>query len=312
MSDNINLNSKINIKLNKDKRYLLAMSGGLDSVVLFDLLIEHKYYFEVAHVNYMLREEDSVLDDRFVTELCLKHDIICHKKNADIEGYKESRNASTQMAAREIRYSWFDDLIIKRNLDYILTAHHLNDSIETFFINLMRGTGIQGLKGINSQGNLLRPFLFVSKQCLLNYAIKNKILWREDISNFSNEYLRNKVRNLIVPKILEIDTNFLENFSKTFSFISNDIMIIESYISKLKKKLFKEREEKDAFNIKISELKKFSDNSNIIFYLFAPYGFKYPNEIIKLISANNSAEITSFSHRLIKDRNFIILKKKKK
>lgn len=308
MSDNINLNSKINIKLNKDKRYLLAMSGGLDSVVLFDLLIEYGCYFEVAHVNYMLREEDSILDDQFVTELCLKHDIICHKKNADIDEYKESRNASTQMAAREIRYSWFDELILNRNLDYILTAHHLNDSIETFFINLMRGTGIYGLKGINSQGNLIRPFLYTSKQCLLNYAIKNDILWREDISNFSNEYLRNKVRNLIVPKILEIDDNFLENFSKTFSFISNDIIIIESYISNLKKKLFKD--EKDGFIIKISKLEKFSDNSNILFYLFAPYGFKNPNEITKLMYANNSAEITSFSHRLIRDRKFLILKKK--
>lgn len=282
------------------------MSGGVDSVVLFHLLLQQGFKFEVAHVNYQLREFDANLDAKFVSTLCLEYNIKYHEKIADIDTYKKSHNASTQMAAREIRYSWFKELIEQNNLDYILTAHHLNDSIETFFINLMRGKGINGLRGIINQKYIHRPLLNFTKNEILTFATKHNILWREDTSNFKNDYVRNKIRNIIIPELTEISPEFLNNFSKTFSFISNDIFIIESYISNLKKKLFKEN--KNAFNINISNLEKFSGNSNILFYLFAPYGFKKPNEITKLMYGLNSAEINSLSHRLIKDRDFLILK----
>lgn len=307
MPDSINFDEKLNIKLNKHNRYLLAMSGGVDSVVLFHLLLKQGLNFQVAHVNYMLRGKDSDLDAKLVSTLCLKHNIKYHEKIADIETYKKSHNASTQIAAREIRYSWFKEIIEQNNLDYILTAHHLNDSIETFFINLMRGTGINGLKGINNQNFILRPLLNLTKNEILTFATKNNILWREDSSNLKNDYVRNKIRNIIIPELIDLNTDFHNNFAKTFEFVSNDILIIEDYISEVKKKLFKKKN--NLTYIKITKLEKLSVNSNIIFYLLSPYGFKQPHEVTKLMYGNNSAEIKSFSYRLIKDRDFLILKK---
>lgn len=307
MSDSINFDAKLNIKLNKHYRYLLAMSGGVDSVVLFHLLLQQGLDFQVAHVNYMLRGKDSNLDAEFVSNLCMKHKVKYYNKTADINTYKKSYNASTQIAAREIRYSWFKEIIKQNNLDYILTAHHLNDSIETFFINLLRGTGINGLRGINNQKYILRPLLNFTKNEILTFATKHNILWREDSSNYKNDYVRNKIRNIVIPEFTEINPDFLNNFAKTFEFVSNDILIVESYIKQIKVNLFHTKN--NLIYIKISDLKNNISNPNIIFYLFESYGFKKPSEIVKLMSGNNSAELSSFSHRLIKDRDFLILKK---
>ena len=287
-------------------KLLLALSGGVDSMVLADLLIQSGLKFSVAHCNFQLRGKASDGDSSFIEEFCKENQIDFFIKKFDVQGYQKTGNYSIQMAARNLRYDWFDELIQQYQFDFLLTAHQLDDSIETFLINLSRGTGIEGLTGIKKQkGKILRPLLPFSKNEILDYAEKNNVKWREDDSNNSDDYLRNKIRHRIIPVLKEINPNFAKSFTKSLNYLESDFELIRFQIEKIKKKIFVNQG--DEILIKISELKEEGFSNAHLFHLFNDFGFKFPLEIKKLMNSNQNGEIISKTHRLIKNREELIL-----
>ena len=286
----------------KKSKLLVCVSGGLDSMVLIDLLCKTKHDVSVAHCNFKLREKESDLDEEFVKEYCLNNSIPFFSKTFVTQLPKNS----LQMAARKLRYDWFYDLSKKKKLDYILTAHHMDDSLETFILNLSRATGLEGLMGIKSMnGIIIRPLLIFSKNKILKYAKKNNIKWREDSSNIKNDYLRNQIRNQIIPFLKQLHPKFLSQSNTTMSFLKNSNIIIEKYINIQKKDNFYINGDKTII------AKKFiKDNKVEVYQLFKDYNFKKPDEIIKLCNSISGKIIESDSHILLSDRSNLILKKK--
>ena len=160
----------------------------------------------LAHCNFQLRNLESDEDQNFVTNYARHHNIPCFTTNFDTKKKSETHKLSTQVAARNLRYDWFNDILIQEKFDYIITAHHADDDVETFLIHISRGTGLEGLIGIPSQnGNIIRPMLPFSRKEIENYATENQLVWREDSSNASDKYVRNKIRHHIVPVLKEIN-----------------------------------------------------------------------------------------------------------
>ena len=181
-------------------RSILALSGGLDSMVLCELLLESKIDFSVAHCNFQLRGQDSDDDQRFVEDSARSRSLEVRTKKFETKDFARERRLSVQVAARELRYNWFDELLDKNPADYLITAHHADDNLETFLINLSRGTGLKGLTGIPERnGRIRRPLLPFQRESIEAYAREKKIAWREDRSNMQNKYLRNRIRNELVP-----------------------------------------------------------------------------------------------------------------
>ena len=200
----------------KDAKLLVAVSGGVDSMVLTQLLSILKFNISLAHCNFKLRGVESDLDATFVNEFAKKHPINCFIKSFDTKKIAAKNKQSTQIAARNLRYQWFQEMASKHGFDYILTAHHADDNLETFLINLTRGSGLDGFTGIPAiQKNIVRPLLIFSRAEIVKYATENTISWREDESNSTTKYLRNKIRHQVVPVLKEINPSLLNSFSKT-------------------------------------------------------------------------------------------------
>lgn len=287
---------------------LLAVSGGVDSMVLCDLLLKSNKTFAVAHCNFQLRGIDSDSDEEFVRNYCIQNQLGFYSKKFNVKEYKQSGNFSTQMAARELRYAWFREIMAKNGFDYLVTAHHLNDSLETFLINLSRGTGAEGLKGIGLLNNkIFRPLYNSSKNEILQYAKENGIQWREDVSNAGNDYVRNKIRHQITPVLEEIHPKFLQNFLQTTQILKQDRLLIQDFIELKKKELFKENN--SVIHISVEQLKTLHPLHSYLHYFFSEFGFNHPLEIEKLIQSGESGEIRSESYRLIKNRNELLLLK---
>lgn len=194
------------------KKYLLALSGGVDSMVLFHLLLKAGFYFEVCHVNFQLRGKESEDDQNFVETICQKHGILCHSIRVDTLAYAKENDLSKQEAARKIRYDAFQSLCQERELDFIITAHHLNDQTENLIYTLIKSSYHRIFENIPpSYKNILRPLSPYTKQEILEYANQYQIPYREDSSNLKNDYARNKIRNQVIPILKEIHPN-LENF----------------------------------------------------------------------------------------------------
>ncbi len=282
---------------------LVAVSGGLDSVVLVHLLKQLKLKFSIAHCNFKLRGKESDEDEKFVKSLALKIGIKFYSKS-----FKTSiKKHSTQMAARELRYKWFDELLLKEKMKYVLTAHHLDDSIETFFINLTRSTGIQGLVGLkNINENTIRPMLIFSKSQIFSFASKNKIEWREDSSNKSSDYVRNKIRNEIIPVFKQINPDFTNAFRKTKDFLNDANYIINEHTKKIKSEtLFRDK------NGNILFPKNFLiENQSTLHYIFKDFGFNDKNQIIDLCNATTGKMIESKSHQILSNRSNLIVQEK--
>ena len=290
------------------KKLLLACSGGLDSVVLAHLCKALKFDFALAHCNFSLRGTESDGDEDFVRELASTFEIDVYVKQFDTEQYAEEQRLSVQMAARELRYKWFDELLQSKRYDYVLTAHHADDSLETFLINLSRGTGIEGLSGIPQvNGNVVRPLLPFSRNEIIEYAKSESIQWREDSSNTSVKYLRNKIRHEIVPGIKELNPTFLQNFQHTQHHLRQINDLVNNHLNELKSKLFQQR--KDKVQIKIAELQKLQPLDAYLYGLFNGYGFSEWSDVKDLLAAESGKQVFSKTHRLIKDRQSLILAK---
>lgn len=205
----------------KSDKILLAVSGGIDSILLTDLFSKAKFNFGIAHCNFGLRGEESDADELFVKKLATKHKVPFHHTTFDTQAYAAEQKISTQMAARELRYAWFQEVLKTHQYQYIATAQHKNDSIETVLFNLAKGTGIAGMHGIlPKRANIIRPLLFAKKDDIYDYVVENQLIWREDSSNESDKYHRNFIRHQIVPLFKELNPNFEESFERSMDRIA--------------------------------------------------------------------------------------------
>ncbi|WP_420601961.1 tRNA lysidine(34) synthetase TilS [Flagellimonas sp.] len=297
-----------NFSFLKGKRLLLACSGGLDSVVLAHLSVRSDLDVTLVHCNFNLRGEESDGDELFVRNLAndLKTEI--EVKSFNTQEQVQFGKGSIQMVARKLRYHWFNELMDNKGFDYVLTAHHADDSLETFLINLSRGTGLDGLTGIPAQNDkVVRPLLSFSRNQISAYAHKENLKWREDSSNQDDKYLRNKIRLEIVPRLKELHPTFLENFKQTQSHLHQTGTIVAQYIAQLKKDLFKR--EGDRFKINIGHLLELQPVEAYLYQLFKPYGFTEWNDVKQLLTAMSGKEVHSKTHRLLKDREHLFLSK---
>lgn len=293
----------------KEKKLLLTVSGGIDSVVLAHLFHQLDYKINIAHCNFQLRGEESNLDEVFVKELAKKLNCTIHTVQFNTKSYCQENKVSTQIGARELRYKWFQELCTEHSYDFILTAHHLNDVLETFLINLSRGTGLDGLTGIPAiNGTIVRPLLPFSRDDIETFAKENNITWREDKSNADTKYIRNKIRHLITPELDKLHPQFQENFKTSISYLIQSKTFINKKIDELKKELFKETE--TGYSIQKQALNNLSEFE--IHELFYPFGFTSVLEIQKLLETQTGKEISSETYALLNNRDEILLYKKEK
>ncbi|NML68394.1 tRNA lysidine(34) synthetase TilS [Chryseobacterium sp. RP-3-3] len=287
--------------------YLLAVSGGADSMVLASLFQGLGLTYEVAHINYKLRGTDSDLDQKMVQDFCEKNHIQFHLYEVSEKDRKPEN--SIQLWARELRYRFFREIQEQENLKFLVTAHHLNDQLETFIINLSKASGINGLSGIPAEtSNTIRPLLNFSKKEIYEYAEKNKIDFREDLSNKKNDYLRNKIRNEIVPKLLETNDHFLKNFKKSSSYLNQTKDFVHKQIEEIENKL-------TVFNPEhkiLSKEKLAQESAFVQFEILKKYGFDREEEIPKIFTAENGSSFFSKEYQLMINRNELILVDKNK
>lgn len=288
------------------KKLFLAVSGGLDSMVLLHLLKQLPYEITVLHCNFQLRGLESFGDQNFIEEYCDQNNIPIFITQFDTEAFARDYKLSTQVAARELRYSWFYELLEEKNFDYILTAHHADDNLETFIINLTRGTGLDGLTGIPEENDrIIRPLLPFSREEILKYAEENNIEWREDSSNASNKYLRNKIRHDLIPILKEINPNFLNAFQKTQSYLQESKEMVEDASIMIYQQVAKE--EGDDIHFDLNQLKKLPNYKSYLYEWLKEFGFSAWNDIYDLVESQSGKQIFSSAFRLLKNREILIL-----
>ncbi|MBC7556270.1 MAG: tRNA lysidine(34) synthetase TilS [Chryseobacterium sp.] len=288
----------------KDEKFLLAVSGGADSMVMANLFEMLKLNFQIAHINYKLRGGDSTLDEKLVQNFCVKNGIKFHLYTVSEVDHKPEN--SIQLWARNLRYAFFDEIKSVENLDYLVTAHHLNDELETFIINLSRASGLLGLIGIPKNKNgILRPLLKFSKDDIYKFASENNIEFREDKSNQKSDYLRNFIRHEITPQLIKTNDVFLENFSKTLTYLENTQDFISAEIEQKRKILTQKINSKIVF-----DKEKLNEQSGFVkFEILKTYGFIDKNEISKIFNAESGSYFYSKNYKLQIVRNELIIEK---
>ncbi|MEE9408342.1 MAG: tRNA lysidine(34) synthetase TilS [Polaribacter sp.] len=288
------------------KKLLIAISGGIDSVVLTHLLSELNFDISLAHCNFNLRRKESGLDEEFVKKLSQKTSNQIFTINFETEKFARKNKQSTQIAARNLRYNWFKELTKEHNFEAVLTGHHADDNLETFLINLTRGSGLDGFTGIPEiNGNIVRPLLIFSRDEIINYAKENNIEWREDASNASTKYIRNKIRHQVVPVLKEINPSLLESFSKTTENLKESKEIIIDRIDEVSLEIISSKN--NSIRINIEEIQQLSNPKAYLYQLLKKYQFTEWNDVSNLLSAQSGKQILSETHRLIKNRDFLLI-----
>lgn len=291
---------------------LLAVSGGIDSMILCDLFLKSNFKFAIAHCNFHLRGEESNRDERFVREYAQKNNIKIHVKEFDTYSYMKEKGKSMQVSAREMRYSWFNELLKEEGYSYIATGHHIDDSIETFFMNILRGTGIAGLHGILQKVNLvIHPLLFTSRAEIVNYQKENKLEFVEDSSNATTKYTRNKIRHELIPLVKEIAPNFDKIISKEIERFRETEVVFRSVINDAKTELLEI--ENQTIKISIEKLKSYVPQKIFMYEILSDFGFNEAtiNSIEDALLETSGKQFYSETHRLVKDRDYLLIVKNK-
>jgi tRNA(Ile)-lysidine synthase len=289
-------------------KILLAVSGGIDSMVMAHLFLRRNHKEGIAHCNFSLRGQESDKDEELVRQFAADNNIPFYTIRFETKAYAKRNKLSVQMAARELRYNWFEEIRRKNGFDSVAVAHNLNDNIETLLINLIRGTGLAGMAGIKPlNNNIIRPMLFATRQEIQTYCDKNKIVFREDKSNADTKYTRNKIRHQVIPVIKEINPSVELTLNETAERFSGFNEIVSDYISQLREKIGEEKEHIISFNISL--LKTHLHNKAVIFELFKPYGVAKAklNDLIRVIDGKTGGQIITDTHRIIKNRKEIVV-----
>ncbi len=322
---------KLNLFGSKDN-LIIAVSGGVDSIVLCELCKQAGLHFEIAHCNFQLREEESERDEIFVKSLGERYNVKVFIKKFGTEKYAEESKVSIQVAARELRYKWFEELIAKtgdRQLStenhevvdgklhrttyiphptFLLTAHHANDNIETLLMNFFKGTGILGLRGIEpKKGRIIRPLLFAKKEELQKFATQNNLQYVEDSSNSSDKYTRNYFRNQLIPSLQKVFPEVEENLINNIDRFKDIEALYFEVISQHKKKLIEKKG--NEIHIPVLKLLKLKFLSTVVFEIIKEFGFSphQTEEVIKILTSDTGKYISSATHKIIKNRNWIII-----
>ena len=300
-----------NLLFDKKEKILLAVSGGIDSVVMMELFSASGFDFAIAHCNFKLRGEESDKDELFVRGLAKEKNAKYFVKRFDTREFAKKNNLSIQMAARQLRYDWFESIIEKEGYSLYSSAHHLDDQIETFFINLFRGTGISGLHGIKpKQGKLIRPLLFANRRDIETYAEINKIIYREDSSNKKTNYLRNNIRHNLIPVLEKIKPGFADMMDQNIKRFSQSEQIYRNEIETKKRKIVQHIN--NEVKIAITQLEKLKPLETYLYEFLIPYGFSFAitYDISNSLKSGSGKKFFSDSHILIRDRDFLLIRKK--
>lgn len=285
-------------------KYILALSGGIDSMVLADMLLQAKAEFVLAHCNFHLRGEESDGDEQFVREFAERNGLTLYVKQFDTMAYAKEHGVSIEMAARDLRYAWFEELRQQLGYDKIAVAHHADDQLETFFINLLRGAGIRGLKGMRPvNGNIIRPLLDKSREEIHQYAIENGIKWREDHTNAETQFLRNKIRHELLPVIDSISKEGRASILKSINHLASEN---ELYRELVDEKLF-QIVKQDGEVQKTSHLSP--PTSQLLFEWLRDYGFN-SDQVHFIYEAMNGQPGTIFfspTHKVTIERDGVEL-----
>lgn len=297
----------------KSHKLLVAFSGGVDSVVLSDLLHQAGYAHDLAHCNFQLRGSEANGDTAFCEAFAKQRKQICHVAHFQTAEYAQHHKLSIQMAARELRYHWFKELIDTHHYDFILTAHHANDNVETLLVNLIRGTGLKGLQGIpDKQRQIVRPLLFATKEAILNYATEHQLAYREDSSNQEVKYKRNFIRHNIIPELKKLNPSLEETFSNSIQYFKQSHAIVEAFAQQKFKSICSENG--PQLSISIEGILTEDQKETLLFEWLHDKGFK-TSHIHQLVEALHSEQPTgkrfeSDTHQLTIDRHFILVQAK--
>ena len=297
----------------KNDRLLLAVSGGIDSVVLTELCYQAGYRFFIAHCNFHLRKEESNRDEQFARSLAEKYSVPIFVQSFETENYAVEKKVSIQVAARELRYAWFRELAQEQAVKgegkvKILTGHHANDNIETLLMNFFKGTGIRGLQGIlPKQGDLIRPILFATKEEIIQFAAENELLFVEDSSNSSDKYTRNYFRNQLIPSLQKIFPQVEENLVNNIERFKEIDILYKQSIDVHRSRLleFKGKE----VHIPILKLVKVSPLKTILYEIIKEYHFTahQSEQVVNLLKSESGKYLSSHTHRIIKNRGWLII-----
>lgn len=291
----------------KNGKVLIASSGGIDSTVLAHLFQQLNLNCSLAHCNFSLRGKESDLDETFVKNLGSFLNFPVYTTTFNTTKYANEKGISIQMAARELRYNWFEKIASKHPISHIITGHHKDDVLETVLINLTRGTGLDGLTGIPEiNDTIVRPLLIFSREEILAYTKANNIIWREDQSNKSTKYIRNKIRHNIVPILKEINPNFLDSFDNTLRNLKESQSLIKDRIDSLKKHVFSYNKN-GIHSISIKKLEELKHPKANLYELLKPYGFTNSKDATRLLKAQSGKQLFSKTHRLLKNRDELLL-----
>lgn len=295
----------------QEDKLLVAVSGGVDSMVLAILLKELNYSLGIAHCNFQLRGVESDEDARFVKEFAAYHEIPFYAQQFDTKNFAAQHKIGIQEAARQLRYTWFETLLKEYQYDKIVVAHHANDSIETALFNFAKGTGLRGLRGILPiKGAIVRPFLWAKKDDILNFAIKNNIFFREDSSNLTDDYTRNFIRHNIIPDFKQINPDFDNTALANINRFKEYTDLLDFFIQNIKNNITQNID--NQFFIDIKKIKSYPSVKTVLFELLKDYGFNNTH-IEDIVNENTTGQkigtkYYSDTHCLLIDRDFFILK----
>ncbi len=296
-----------NLFTRKDK-ILLTVSGGMDSMVMAELFLRSNFSFGIAHCNFGLRENESDDDELFVNDFAKRNSIPIYSKKFETKLFATGNKLSTQEAARKLRYEWFEEVRAKDGYDYIATAHHLDDSIETFFINLIRKSGPKGLSGISvTNDKVIRPLLFATRKNIEDFVKNEQIGYREDSSNLTDDYLRNRLRHHLIPALRD------EHFEELMSVLMEDFGEISLYFDEKAKRFEDEyvHIHGEVISIPLIPLLAMEEPAEFLSLLLYRHGIKNAETGKMLLTEVSGKEFDTARHLILRDRKHLLIRPKK-